>query len=548
MLKQLTIKNLAIIDDITIEFDDNLNVLTGETGAGKSIIIDAISLIFGARANSEIIANDKDSASITAALDLNDDVCDYIFNNYDLDLKDECIITRNLSKNSKSTLKINGIITPLHVLNEISSLLIDISSQNESQYLFNSKNHLSLLDKYIENTNKGFKDNFNNAYKEYLSVKKEYDTFISNNKNDLDVEFLKFRLNDLKDYNYSIEEENNIVNEYKDLNSISQNISVFEDVYSYLDNDSNGSVNQLYYACKSLSKLANNSKINEFYEKLNSLYLDLSDLKDEFKKEFLNDDFDEKRIEYLSDEITKINRLKRKYNTNNLLEYKNNLINQIDALENYEIILSKLEKKLNSYKENAIKEAKNISILRKKEAESLSSLVINELNDLYLPDCDFKINFIESELTGNGIDNVEFYISTNKGVPARPLIKVASGGEISRIMLGLKSVFTRLAMVSTIIFDEIDTGVSGKVALAMGKKMEKIAKSCQVLTITHLPQVAAMSDHHFYIYKENVNNKTKTFVLKLNGNEKIKEVARLLSGEDVSDSFINSAKELISSK
>ncbi len=548
MLKQLTIKNLAIIDDITIDFEENLNVLTGETGAGKSIIIDAISLIFGARASSEIIAIGKESACVSAALELKEDVANYIYENFDLDLKDECIITRTLSRNSKSTLKINGILTPLHILNEISQLLIDISSQNESQYLFNHKNHLILLDKFVESKVNDFKEEFDKSYNEYLLVKDEYDELLSKKNNNTDVEFLQYKLNELKDYTYTIEDELNILNEYKTLNAISQNISTFEDISSYLENDSNGALNQLYSSLKLLSKLSSNEKINDFYEKFNSLYLDLYDLSDSFKKEFLNEDADLSKIDYLSNEITKINRLKRKYNTNNLLELKNSLINEIEMLNNYEINISKLEKKLKELKLNALNKAKTLSDLRKENSIILCNLVKQELDELYLPDSLFEINFKEVELNKNGIDEVEFYLSTNKGVPARPLIKVASGGEVSRIMLGLKSVFTRLAMVDIIIFDEIDTGVSGKVALAMGKKMEKIAKSCQVLAITHLPQVAAMSDHHYYIYKDNVNEKTKTFVNKLTNSEKLNEVARLLSGDDISDSFVSAAKELISSK
>ena len=196
----------------------------------------------------------------------------------------------------------------------------------------------------------------------------------------------------------------------------------------------------------------------------------------------------------------------------------------------------------------ALNEANNISNIRKQYALVLSNEVMDELNELYLLDARFSINFDSSSLTKNGIDVVEFYMSANKGTPERPLVKVASGGEVSRIMLGLKTVFTRLSLVDTIIFDEIDTGVSGKVALAMGKKMEKISKYSQVLAITHLPQVAAMSDYHYYIYKINDENKTKTIVKSLNDHEKELEVARLLSGDNISESFIVAAKELISSK
>ena len=549
MLKQLTIKNLAIIDDITIDFENNLNVLTGETGAGKSIIIDAISLIFGARANNDIIAYGKDNAYISAALYLNDKISSYINEKFDIDVTDEFIITRTLSNTGKNSCKINGMIVPLHVIQEISSLLIDISSQNESQYLFNHKNHLKLLDSYIENKNPNFKETYKSLYKEYISIKKEYDELSSKNIDDGELEFLEFKYAELKDYNYTIQQEEEIFNEYKYLNSASQNVEVFEDIINYLDNDSNGVNIQLYNALRQINKLSSNSKLEEYSEKFNSLYLELSDLIADFKKDYSNDSLDLSKLDYLTDEITKINRLKRKYSTTNLLDYKNKLANQIEEIANKEIILSKLNKRLNEAYNKALNEANIISNIRKQYALELSLLVKNELDDLYLVDASFSINFNNLDaLNSNGIDEVEFYMSANKGVPERPLIKVASGGEVSRIMLGLKSVFTMLSMVDIIIFDEIDTGVSGKVAMALGKKMEKIAKSAQVLAITHLPQVAAMSDHHFYISKNSYDDKTYTIVKPLNEQEKINEVARLLSGDDISDSFIIAAKELISSK
>lgn len=548
MIRQLTIKNLAIIDDITIDFEENLNVLTGETGAGKSIIIDAISLIFGKRANSDIVAYGKDMAFISASLEVNDYIANYIYDNFDIDVFEEFIISRNISSSGKSSCKINGIATPLHVINEISSLLIDISSQNESQYLFNHKNHLKLLDTFIESNNPSFKEKYNMLYQQYVEVKNRQEELNNKKYQAGEIEFLQYKLNELKDYKYTIEEEQEIIAEYKYLNSYSQNIKSFEEIIDYLDNDNNGVNTQFYSAIKMLAKLSNNSKTEEFYERLNSLYLDVSDAIDDFKKEFSNDSVDLSRIDYLSNEISRINVLKRKYNTSNLLEVKNKLIADIDLYNNYEIELSKIDKLVKEAYEKAYNEAIKLSKIRKDNAKLLSKDVKNELVELYLSDASFSINFEEVSLNSNGIDDVEFYMSANKGVPERSLIKVASGGEVSRIMLGLKSVFSKLSKVDIIIFDEIDTGVSGKVALAMGKKMEKIAKSSQVLAITHLPQVAAMSDHHYYIFKKTVNNKTNTIVNSLSDSQKVTEVARLLSGNEVSDSFIEAAKELISSK
>jgi len=549
MLKQLTIKNLAIIDDITIDFEENFNVLTGETGAGKSIIIDAIGYIFGQRASNEMIAYGKEQATIQAALYLREDVAKYISETYDIDVTDECILTRVISRNGKSTCKINGVLVPLHDIQEISPLLIDISSQNESQFLFNHKNHLMLLDKYIESKEANFKTNYETLFKNYKEIKTNYETLKSTSIDEGVLEFLNYKYQELKDFNYSVEDVYNIQEEYKQLETLRNNATVFEEIGNYLANDTNGSTNQLYAAIKQLSRLSSNTKVNEYYEKFNSIYLDLVDLVDDFNKDFTTEGIDLNRIEELSDDITKINRLKRKYQTEDILAYKKQIEQKIDLFNNREVELSHLSKLLNEAKDSCLKEASKVAKIREKYAIELASLVKQELADLYLNDASFSIRFNNlEELNINGNEDAEFYMSTNKGVEERPLIKVASGGEVSRIMLGLKSVFTKLALVDTIIFDEIDTGVSGKVALSMGKKMEKIAKDAQVLSITHLPQVAAMSDHHFYISKEVVNDVTRTKVTPLDNNQKVNEVARLLSGNEISESFISAAKDLIKLK
>lgn len=548
MLKQLTIKNLAIIDDITIDFASNFNVLTGETGAGKSIIIDAISLVFGARANNDIIALNKDSATIFASLEVNDSIAKYVLDNFDIDVKDEFIITRVLNTNGKSVSKINGIIVPLHTINLISNVLIDISSQNESQYLFNKKNHLAILDSYIKSVDSSFKDDYIKSYNEYNDLLHEYQKLTSENDSE-DVEYLNFKLQELKDYNYTLDDEDNINKEYKELTSQANNVETLNDIIDLLYENNSSAVSTLYNALKVLSKINNNEKINNYYEKLNSLYLDLADLSSSFAHDFDTSSIDFNRIDYLSNEITKINRLKRKYNTNDLLSYKNDLLKKIDLLNNKEIVLSKLSKQLEELKQKTLKKALSLSSIRKKYAKELQSNVVSELKDLYLNDAIFEIVFKENpSLTIEGNDDIEFYMSANKGIPLMPLVKVASGGEASRIMLGLKSSFCKLAMTDIIIFDEIDSGVSGKVALAIGRKMAKIANNCQVLAITHLPQVAALSNNHFYISKSYINNKTTTIVKQLNAEEKIHEIARLLSGDEISSSFLASAKELISSK
>ena len=297
MIRQLTIKNLAIIDDISIDFENHLNVLTGETGAGKSIIIDALSLIFGARSNTDIVSFDKDSAYISVSLEIDDNKAKMIKEMFDIDVTDECIITRIINKNGKNSLKINGQLIPLYTLNQLSYLLIDISLQNESQYLLDHKNHLSLLDRFVAKSNPDYLDKYKEVYLKYKEAKEKLDNLKSKQINQDEIEFLKFKYQELKDYNYTLDDETNLVNEYKNLESIAKNASLYEEIIDYLDNDNNGVSNSLYEAIKMLSKLSNNPKINEYYEKFNSSYLDLTDLIDSFKKDFSSNNVDFNQIE-----------------------------------------------------------------------------------------------------------------------------------------------------------------------------------------------------------------------------------------------------------
>ena len=547
MIRQLTIKNLAIIDDITIEFENGYNVLTGQTGAGKSIIIDAISLIFGQRASNDIIANGKEMAYVSAEFELKDESKKLLKEIIDIDIEDEFIISRTLNINGRNTCKINGIIVPLFTLNEIASILVDISSQNDNQFLLKEKYHLELLDKFVEVENKNFLQDYQKEYKIYNELLNKLD-LLKNKSNQEDLEYLKFKYNELKDYNYTLEDEENILNEFKNLQVIYKNYSLIEEVINYLDNDNNGSKSQTYLALKSLNKLANNEELENLANRLQSIYIDLDDFIDTFKSKYEVENFDENRLDYLENEISKINRLKRKYNVNDLLSLKNDLANKIKAIENFDDLLIDLNNSINKQKKILEKKAEEISAIRHKYAKILEKNVKQELNDLYLEDALFVVDFEKEDFTINGFEKVRFFMCANKGGNLAPLIKVASGGEQSRIMLGLKSIFCKLFNVDIVIFDEIDTGVSGKVATAVGRKMANIASFCQVLAITHLPQVAAFSTTHYYISKVYDGKITKTIVKKLNDDEKIYEVARLLSGDNITNSFISSAKELINSK
>ncbi len=544
MIKQITIKNLAILDDITLEFNDSLNILTGETGAGKSIIIDALSLVFGARASMDMIRTGTDQAKIEALLFLNENTAKKVKEITDIDVSDECIIQRVLYSNGRSVAKINGNLVPASLLASIATFLIDIHSQHENQFLLKQEYHLSLLDEYIQSFDKNFLKEYQESFNKLLELYKNKEELNQRFSSIQDIDYLNFQLNELKDV-LTDDEEIQVQEEYKNLQSMEKNATIIDDVLVHLDGPQQA-LDQLYYALKDLAKINDNETIQSYYQRLESDYLDLKDFAESFKKQFDISNFDENRLDELQEMITKTNRLKRKYNVNHLYQLKLDIENKIQLYDNFKEEIDAIDESIIKQENICNELATKLTSIRKKYAIQLENEIQNELKDLYLEDASFKIQFnVASKLLYEGKDEIAFYLSANKGEPLMPLIKVASGGEVSRMMLGIKTVFCKLFNVSTVIFDEIDTGVSGKVATAMGKKMKEIAKVCQVLAVTHLPQVASFSDNHLYIYKLVENGRTKTQVKILDEEAKINEIARLLSGKEITNNSIQLAKDLI---
>ena len=544
MIKQITIKNLAILDDITLEFNDSLNILTGETGAGKSIIIDALSLVFGARASMDMIRTGTDQAKIEALLFLNENTAKKVKEITDIDVSDECIIQRVLYSNGRSVAKINGNLVPASLLASIATFLIDIHSQHENQFLLKQEYHLSLLDEYIQSFDKNFLKEYQESFNKLLELYKNKEELNQRFSSIQDIDYLNFQLNELKDV-LTDDEEIQVQEEYKNLQSMEKNATIIDDVLVHLDGPQQA-LDQLYYALKDLAKINDNETIQSYYQRLESDYLDLKDFADSFKKQFDISNFDENRLDELQEMITKTNRLKRKYNVNHLYQLKLDIENKIQLYDNFKEEIDAIDESIIKQENICNELATKLTSIRKKYAIQLENEIQNELKNLYLEDASFKIQFnVASKLLYEGKDEIAFYLSANKGEPLMPLIKVASGGEVSRMMLGIKTVFCKLFNVSTVIFDEIDTGVSGKVATAMGKKMKEIAKVCQVLAVTHLPQVASFSDNHLYIYKLVENGRTKTQVKILDEEAKINEIARLLSGKEITNNSIQLAKDLI---
>ena len=551
MLSALNIRNFAIIDDLQLEFYNGFNVLTGETGAGKSIIIDALGLLTGDRATPSLIKKGASRAYIEGIFSLKDNIKNKIEEILDDELEDNFIyVSKDIYSDGRSISKINGKAITISLLKEVMSLLVDIHSQHDNQYLLNPNNYLALLDNFMNEDQLKVKNRFNNAYKVYLDIKKRYEEALEENISEQEVEFMIYQNNEIEAINLKENEIEELETERKRINQFSKVSDAINNTNALLGGD-DGAIDRIYLAKKAMEKISDDEIFSPYYDKLDSLYYDLVDTLESIKNDFDNLDIDENRINEINDRIYKINNLKRKYGKTyeDIQNLYNSNLEKIDLFNNHEQKVKELKNDYDLIYSKTYQLGLELSQKRYEVSQKLIKLVDEQLKDLYLTHAkfDIEINKIDG-LTKNGIDKVDFLVSMNPGQPLRTISKVASGGEISRLMLGLKVIFTKLSDISTIVFDEVDTGVSGKVALAVGEKMASLGKDNQVLCITHLAQVAANADNHYHVSKEFKDNDTSTIVKLLNDEEHIIEVAKLISGADVSEAAIEASKELITKK
>lgn len=543
MLKELTIKNFAIIEDLNITFNNGMSVFLGETGAGKSIIIDAFSLLIGERANNSKIRFGESRAFVEALIEF--DNIDDELNEYK-DNGNLFTFTRIINSEGNNICKINGITVNMNTLKNTLGKKVNLHSQHDLFYLLDSKYHLSLLDKFACNEIKTIKYEYENIYELYNKKVNDYEQLKKMNTNE-DVDYLKYQLNEIIDIDVKeneIEELELEATRISKFNKLSSNIN---GAISILDGD-NG-INELLYEVKRyLNNVSDDPLFQEYEDKIIELYENSKDLTNNIKQSFNSLDIDESRLSYIEDRLYKINKLKRKYGNSyeDIEKAKLEYQTKIDLFDNREFLLSKLENEINEIKTKVIESALILSNKRKSIASKLEKCIEKELKDLYLDKTVFKVDFKDIDFNKTGKDKVEFLISTNVGENLKPLSVVASGGETSRLTLGLNVVFNEIFDISLAIFDEVDSGVSGKVATSVGEKIKELSKKYQTLVISHLPQVLAFADNFYYVYKKVDNNKTKSYVKLLDKNEKIYELAKILSGSDLpSDSFIENAKELL---
>jgi DNA repair protein RecN (Recombination protein N) len=547
MIQQITIKNFAIIDDLVIDFKKDMNIFTGETGAGKSIIIDALGLLTGERANASMVRHGSSKAMVEGVFSLTSEaVKDFELDEYVED--GQLIIRKEIDTDGRSIIKLNGKTTSISTIKSITSNIIDIHSQQDNQYLLNKNYHLLLLDNYGKVELKNAKEEYAKVFKEYQSAIKELDNLKKIMVDDKRLEFMKFELEEIEAGKLKENELENLtleqkrIQEYENLNS---KYKVIEEVFS----GENNVIGQLYTAKKALEGLSKDPLFNKFLAPYDNAYIQIDEVFKDIKNEFDKIAVDEFRLNEIQTRIYEITKLKRKYGqtTNDILKYRDKLTASIRELENVELNISKVNSKIQASLIQLKVLGGKLETLRDKVFKRLGQEVKIQLKDLFLENAEIGISKVNKELPDkSGLIDYEFIVSLNPGSPLKPLIKVASGGEMGRLMLGLKVIFNKHFNISTSIFDEIDVGISGKIARAVGLKMQTLSESMQIIVITHIPQVASLGKNHFIVEKKVANNNTSTEVRILSIKERIVEIAKMVSGGKVpSESALANAKELI---
>lgn len=554
MLTELSIRNFAIIDDVAVTFHDGLTVLTGETGAGKSIIIDAVQLLAGARASVHFVRHGAKKAEITGlfSLEAADKTVFSLAAAHDIDLSDDMLVLeRIITKQGKSICKINHQIVTLSVLKQFGEKIVNIHSQHDTVQLMDHKTHIHLLDTFDKANITPIKDEYEKTYEEYMQLQTQYkDAQMDDQEMAHRLDFIQFQLNELTEANVQIGEDDALEDEREKLQQFEKLFYAIDQAYHALHGD-NKALELVHIAQTNLQDIMTiDENMHENAEQLTSLYYQLEELSFNLRQSLDGLHYDEARLNEIESRLNEINHLKKKYGLSieAMYEYKNNIEVEIANLRDHESHIEQLEKEMNKLRQAAMHIAEKLSEKRQVAAKKLQKQIERELKDLYLENASFAVEFTEHEeviLDMNGMDRVQFMISTNIGEPLQALSKVASGGELSRIMLALNNIFSKHHHIQTVIFDEIDTGVSGRVAQSIAEKMYEISRVTQVLCITHLPQVAAMSDHHFLIQKVETNERTSTSVKDLAKTEIIKEISKMLTGTELTDTAIEHAGQLL---
>ncbi len=548
MLQSLSIKNVALIKNIVIDFDKGLNILLGETGAGKSIIFDALNFVLGAKADKTLIRSGEDSMRVDAVFtDLNDN-CKSTLNEYGFEAE-EILLSRVLSLDGKSTIRINGNLSTQTILKEIGKVLVDSYSQHESVELLKSKSHLAMLDKFGKSKIEKLKNEVKEKYNNYHNILSEIDRLGGDEYDrEREISLLNYQISEIRDADLKMGEDEEIHDRLKFLNNaekIYQSISMCEE---YLDNSSSSCINSLQQVSNLLSSLSNFDILSDCKNRIDSVRFEVEDIYQTLLDLKSKSEFDENEYERLDRRYDLIKSLEKKYggSIENVLSYFEKINLRLDELNDSEQILIKL----NSNKEKAFNELKEVSEKlsneRKIIAKEIETKILNELQELGMKSSKFEVVFTKlNDYTPNGEDGVEFVFSANKGQEVKSLAKTASGGELSRFMLAIKNIFAEIGSAQTLIFDEIDAGISGETGKIVGEKLKNITCFAQVICITHLPQVACYGNSFFYVSKYENDNETMTQIKRLEDKDIPYNIAKMIVGDNVSEIALSQAKEML---
>lgn len=550
MLLEISIKNFAIIEEISLNFEKGMTVLTGETGAGKSIIIDAMNMMLGARSSTEVIRHGAPKAEIQGFFTVEKSpALSQVLEEHGIDFRDELIIRREIFQNGRSVSRINGQMVNLSTLRLVGQYLVDIHGQHDQEELMKAPQHIKLLDEFGDEEFQAIKSTYQTTFDAYRSLRKRV---IDKQKNEQEhkarIEMLEFQLAEIEAADLKPGEDDQLNQERDKLLNHKNIADTLTNAYTMLDNEDFSSLANVRSAMNDLQTIEDfDPDYKEVATGLAESYYVLEDASKRLSDIIDNLDFDGNRLNVIDDRLNVINTITRKYGgkVDDVLDYFATISKEYDHLTGNDLDSDDLEGQLKALEKELLTSSQVLSDKRHDLAQILEKEIKHELTDLYMEKADFQVQFSKAKFSHEGNEHVEFYISTNPGEGFKPLVKVASGGELSRLMLAIKSAFARKEDKTSIVFDEVDTGVSGRVAQAIAQKIHKIGSHGQVLAISHLPQVIAAADYQFFIEKESKDDSTVSTVRLLTAEERVEEIAKMLAGDQVTQAALSQAEELL---
>ena len=550
MLLEISIKNFAIIEEISLNFEKGMTVLTGETGAGKSIIIDAMNMMLGSRATTDVIRHGAPKAEIEGLFTVESNRhLTALFEEQGLEWTDELIIRREILQNGRSVSRINGQMVNLSVLKAVGQHLVDIHGQHDQEELMRSQLHITMLDEFGDVAFFQTKAAYRQTFEDYKRLRKQVVELQRNQQeNKARIEMLEFQIAEIEAAALEVEEDVRLEQERQRLLNHKMIADTLTNAYTMLDAEEFSSLDNVRSAMNDLESIEEyDPSYKELSSQLSETFYALEDITKRLEDVVDGLEFDGNRLMQVESRLDLIHSITRKYGgqVKDVLEYLAQITKEYSLLTGSDLSSEELEKELKRLEKNLVTLAQELSDQRHALAQALENEIQQELADLYMDKARFQVRFSKAKFNREGNEAVEFYISTNPGEDFKPLVKVASGGELSRLMLAIKSAFSRKEGKTSIVFDEVDTGVSGRVAQAIAAKIHKIGQNGQVLAISHLPQVIAAADYQFYIEKISDAHSTVSTVRLLNREERIEEIAKMLAGEDLTEAARQQAEQLL---